>query len=227
MRNKIKSRKISGGVYSFLRMVFLNVEILLSVNLVKMQIPPMIVWVSHSFLILFRDKRSLRFSALTSVGAFFVLWGIFVYSCTFIGHSNCDNDIKERLYSEIKTLIQCHNVTRFYVGTHGKFDVYTYQTLCKLEKVYDIDVLVVLSRLGSIPISFEGANTIYPEILDKTPHKYRIIKRNHYMIDKSQFMICYINHTFSNTYNFVKRAVDKKLNIINLGKFDLGYLRMT
>ena len=42
------------------------------------------------------------------------------------------------------------------------------------------------------------------------------------MIKNSDFIICYIDHTFSNTYNFVKLAVNKKLHIINLGKLDLN-----
>lgn len=145
-----------------------------------------------------------------------------MYSCTFIGHSNCDPEIKTELYRTVEKLIREHNVTTFYVGTHGKFDYYAYQVLRELEKIHNIEVLIVLSHLISVPDYCKGAKTIFPDSVAKSPYKYAIIKRNEYMIEKSQFMICCIDHTFSNTYNFVKKAIRKKLHIINLGKFDLN-----
>ena len=145
-----------------------------------------------------------------------------MYSCTFIGHRNCDESICKRLYDAIEYLITEHNVTTFYVGTHGSFDCLTYKVLCDLEKSYDIEVLVVLSYINTIPSYCKSAKTIFPCTVEKTPYKYAIIKRNQYMIEKSQFMICYINHTFSNTYNFVKQAINKKIYIVNLGELSLN-----
>ncbi len=144
-----------------------------------------------------------------------------MYSCTFIGHSDCDSNIKEKLYSAIENLIVEKNVSTFYVGTHGRFDYYAYKALCELEKIYKIKVLVVLSHLSSIPDYCKGAKAIFPESVEKVPYKYAIIKRNQYMIENSEFMICYINHSFSNTYNFVKLAINKKLYLINLGNMKL------
>lgn len=144
-----------------------------------------------------------------------------MYSCTFIGHSNCDESIKEKLYSAIEKLIKEHNVTTFYIGTHGNFDFYAYTVLCKLEKIYNIKILVVLAYLNRIPTYCDNAKTVFPEELEKIPYKYVIYNRNIYMIKNSDFMICYINNTLSNTYNFVKSAISKNLHIINLGKINL------
>lgn len=145
-----------------------------------------------------------------------------MYSCTFIGHSSCDPQIKTKLYSTIEKLIKEHNVTTFFVGTHGDFDYYAYMALCELEKIYDIEILVVLSRLDKAPFYCDTSKTIFPDMVAKSPFKYAIIKRNQYMISRSQFMICYINNTFTNTYTFVKLALNKKLQLINIGKFDLN-----
>ena len=143
-----------------------------------------------------------------------------MYSCTFIGHRDCDKSIKEKLYLAIEKLINENNVTTFYVGTHGYFDYYAYKALCELEKICNIKILVVLSHLNNIPDYCKGAKTVFPESVEKSPYKYAIIKRNEYMIKNSEFMICFINHTFSNTYNFVKLAIDKHRHIINLGKLN-------
>lgn len=153
---------------------------------------------------------------------FLFLRVILLYSCTFIGHSDCTPEIKVRLYSSIERLIKEYNVTTFYVGTHGKFDYYAYIILCELEKNYDINILVVLAYLNNIPDYFDRTKTVFPESVEKAPPKYAIIRRNYYMIEKSQFMICYIDDNFSNSYKFIKNAVSKKINIINLGKFDLN-----
>lgn len=147
---------------------------------------------------------------------------ISLHCCTFIGHSDCNPEITSKLYDTIEKLIKDYNVTTFYVGTHGKFDYYSYTTLCELEKIYKINILVVISHLNNIPEYCNSKNTVFPEAVQKTPYKYAIIARNNYMIDKSEFIICYIEHTFSNTYKFVKTAIGKKLNIINLGQFDLN-----
>lgn len=145
-----------------------------------------------------------------------------MYSCTFIGHSDCSADIKAELYRTVEMLIREQNVTTFYVGTHGNFDFYAYQVLLELQKIYKIEVLIVISHLTSVPDYCKSAKTIFPDIVAKSPYKYAIIKRNEYMIKNSQFIICCIDHLFSNTYNFVKTAIHKNLHIINIGEFNLN-----
>ncbi len=147
-----------------------------------------------------------------------------MYSCTFIGHSDCYNyeSVEEKLYLAIERLIVEKSVSTFYVGTHGRFDKYAYMVLCELEKIYQIKVFVVLSHMHTIPEYCTNAKLLYPESVKKTPYKFAIVKRNEYMIKNSQFMICYINNSFSNTYNFVKLALNKKLEIVNLGEFEIS-----
>lgn len=68
---------------------------------------------------------------------------------------------------------------------------------------------------------YDIKKTLFPDILEKTPLKFAINKRNLYMIEKSQYMICCIDNTYSNAYTFVKAAMRKKLSIINIGKYNL------
>ena len=73
-----------------------------------------------------------------------------------------------------------------------------------MKKIYKIEVLIVLSHLiSAVPDYCKSAKTIFPDTVAKSPYRYAIIKRNEYMIKNSQFMICYINNTFSNTYNLL------------------------
>lgn len=140
-------------------------------------------------------------------------------SCTFMGHSNCSQDVRNSLYKTIERLIICENVNTFYVGTQGQFDRYVYDVLCQLENAYDIDVKVVLAYLNQKARDsyYDTDKTVFPEVLDKTPLRFAISKRNLYMIEQSQYMVCYVNNTFSNSYKFEQRAKCFNLQIINIG----------
>lgn len=140
-------------------------------------------------------------------------------SCTFIGHRDCPQEIKDKLYATIEELIVCHNVNMFYVGTQGSFDRYVYSTLCLLEKKYDISVVVVLAYLNKfVGVYYDISKTVFPCELDSVPYRYAIIKRNEYMIRHAQYMVCYVNNNVSNSHKFVATAKKLGLHIINLGK---------
>ena len=44
--------------------------------------------------------------------------------CTFFGHKDCPDSIKERLWETLKELIVNHHVDMFYVGNQGRFDAF-------------------------------------------------------------------------------------------------------
>lgn len=67
--------------------------------------------------------------------------------CTFIGHRECPQDIKDVLYTNIEKLIINFGVKVFYVGTQGRFDRYVYDTLCLLKNKYNVKIVVVLAYL--------------------------------------------------------------------------------
>ena len=141
-------------------------------------------------------------------------------ACTFIGHGDCTDAIQDSLFATIEQLIIHEKVSVFYVGTHGNFDRLAYDALCRLETIYPIKTIVVLAYLDrDHDRTYPTHKTLFPPILDITPKRYAIIKRNQYMIDNSQYCICYINHTFSNSYQFARYATNKDLKIIHLGKY--------
>ena len=52
--------------------------------------------------------------------------------CTFFGHGDADEEIKEKLERAIVSLIISNGVNMFYVGTHGNFDKMVYSILAEL-----------------------------------------------------------------------------------------------
>ena len=139
-------------------------------------------------------------------------------SCTFIGHHDCPYDIKDKLSLKIESLIVNRNVRTFYVGTHGRFDELVYSVLCDLEIKYDIKFFVVLAYLSSSGNKiYDTEKTMFPEELCNTIKRYAIIKRNEYMIKNSDYLVCYANDTFSNTYKFIEYAKHRGIKVFNLG----------
>ena len=57
---------------------------------------------------------------------------------------------------------------------------------------------------------------IYPEI-EKTPLKFAVIKRNKWVINKSDFLIAYVEHNWGGAYKTLEYAKKKKhMQIINI-----------
>ena len=142
-----------------------------------------------------------------------------MYSCTFIGHHNAPETIKPYLKSQIINLIKNQNVNTFYFGTHGNFDFMVKKTLTALQRDYpQINIHEVFAYLPPKDEFCDYTNTIYPDI-EKVPLKYAITERNKWMIKNSDYLICYVTNTTTNSYNFLYFARKKNKKIINL--FDM------
>lgn len=147
-----------------------------------------------------------------------------MYACTFLGHRDCSKDIKEKLIFEIENLIVNEKVNAFYMGTQGGFDRLVYECLCELEEKYEIKTLVVLAYLNREDdlTYYDTEKTIFPDCLTKTPPRFAISKRNDYMLKKSDYLICYLDNKFSNTYELVLKAIKRNKKIINLGRLTIN-----
>ena len=151
-----------------------------------------------------------------------------MYVCAFIGHSDCPESVKEKLFLEIENLIVNEKVNIFYVGTQGAFDRLVYEVLCELEKEYKIIINVALAYLNREDefTYYDTEKTVFPDCLTKTPPRFAISKRNDYMLQNSDYLICFLNHQFSNTYEFVLKAVKKNKKIINSGNLSINHIEV-
>ena len=138
--------------------------------------------------------------------------------CSFIGHRDCPNDIIPSLYKTIEFLIKEKNVDKFYVGTHGNFDFIAEKVLNEILKTYNfIEYKKVLAYMPIIKDeNLDYNNTIFIEGLEVVHPKVAIIKRNRWMINNSDFLICYVNQKITNAYSFMKYAKNRGKTIINI-----------
>lgn len=143
--------------------------------------------------------------------------------CTFLGHRDCYDLDFVILLNAVEKLIK-DGVNTFYVGHQGRFDDMVLKCLIKLYKRYPhITFSVVLAYM---PTQKPVTNTyfeysIYPEGLETCPLRFAIDRRNNWMINKADYCLCYINHSWGGAYKFAQKAKQKGLTIINLGSIKL------
>ncbi len=142
--------------------------------------------------------------------------------CTFIGHRDTPKSIEPILRTTIKNLIIENGVNEFYVGTHRTFDNVVLQLLKQLAtELPEIKYNKVLAYLPTHKVDEEDySNTIYPDGLEKIPPKFAIKKRNEYMIENSDFVVCYVTQNITNAVAFLKFAKRKGKIVINIANND-------
>ena len=148
-------------------------------------------------------------------------------SCSCFGHNkiNVFKHLKEKLMSIFKELISKENVKYFYFGGFGEFDDLCHSIITELKNEYpEMYRIFCLSdprhqRLSKRPKWLKDED--YEEItyLDLNFDYWysRIYYRNCEIIDRSDFVIFYVNHTEqSGAYKALQYAKRKKKQIINV-----------
>ena len=138
--------------------------------------------------------------------------------CTFFGHRECYGLEENRLLQAIENLIG-QGVDTFYVGNHGGFDGMVHACLKRLSKQYShIHYCVVLAYLPMEKREYDDfSDAIHPEGIELGPPKFAIQRRNQWMIQQSDYCLCYITHMWGGAYQFVRQAKHRGLHVINLG----------
>lgn len=137
--------------------------------------------------------------------------------CTFFGHKDTPKEIEPILRSTLVDLIENKNVTVFYVGNNGNFDIMVRRQLEDLSKTYPIKYSVVLAYLPGKNNKYDNLiNTIYPEGIETVPKRFAISWRNKWMIQQSDIVVTYVTHNFGGAAQFKTIADNQKKILINL-----------
>ena len=138
--------------------------------------------------------------------------------CTFFGHRDTPTEIEPILYSALIDLIENKKTDTFYVGNNGNFDRMAEKNLRKLKEIYpQIMYYIVLAYFPHHSNNYtDYSNTIFPEELENIFPRFAIIKRNDWMLNKSDYVVTYVKYTASNYALFVEKAKRKGKKIIAL-----------
>lgn len=139
-------------------------------------------------------------------------------TCTFFGHRECPDTIKPALRKTIEMLITDHGVENFYVGNQGQFDACVRSTLRQLKIEYpNIRYAVVLAYMPVRRSEFDDfTDTVFPEGLETVHPRYAIDRRNKWMLERTDFVICCIQHPWGCAAQYVQAAVRQGKTVIDL-----------
>ena len=139
--------------------------------------------------------------------------------CTFFGHRDCPETVRQRLKSVLVELITNNNVTTFYVGNQGQFDAYVRNELQKIQQEYpQINYAVVLAYMPCKEIDYtDHSNTLLPEDIEDVPPRYAISWRNNWMLKQADYVVAYVTHSWGGAAQYTKKAEKQGKTVINLG----------
>lgn len=117
-------------------------------------------------------------------------------------------------------MIAEHGVNVFYVGNNGQFDHLVAAVLRELKsRNPQISYSIVLAYLPEREKEYNQLSyteTIYPEGLEYTPPRFAISKRNQWMVQQSDYVIAYVEHSIGGAAQFTEHARKKHKTVINL-----------
>ena len=120
-----------------------------------------------------------------------------VNRCFFIGRADTTEDIFPGLSIAIEQQIEQHDVTEFYVGNNGHFDVLVFRALRAAKRRYPYIhcYLVLVYHSGDVqsdpPAGMDG---IYYPLMESVPPRFAIPRTNRAMIDQCNVLIATAGH---------------------------------
>lgn len=115
-----------------------------------------------------------------------------------------------------------------YLGGYGSFDAFARKCGRKYQKTHPNTKLILITPYMTIEYQKNHLNDqkdqydaiLYPE-LENVPPKFAISHRNRWMVEKADYVIASITHSWGSTYQTYRYAKKKQKPMINLTGKDL------
>lgn len=146
------------------------------------------------------------------------------YRVCMFGHRSFDKHLRiDKYLTRTLREMMTDNFVEVYVGRNGEFDIYATSVLKRLQK--DIgrensEIICVLPYTNKDIDLFARYydSIIIPECLNNTHPKNAITKRNKWMVENTDLVICYVENKCGGAYNALKHAERLGKSIINLAE---------
>lgn len=138
---------------------------------------------------------------------------------SFVGHREVADEPQVRRWLEdtVQKLIQ-EGADTFYLGGYGQFDRLAADIVWKAKEQYlqirSYLVIPYLNRSYDTAL-FDG--TLYPP-LEQVPQQLAIIKRNEYMVNRSDVVVAYVLYSFGGAAQTLRYAEQRKKRIIRFSQ---------
>lgn len=155
-----------------------------------------------------------------------------VKTCAGFGHSDVYEDISLYLHNAVQTAIEL-GCEEFLCGGMGAFDrkfagavrrakIKNPEKNIKLTLVIPYFTKELQDNRDFYSCLFD--EIVFPEELEGVYPKSAIVKRNRWMVDKSEMIISYIKYEFGGAYNTIRYAQKKNKYIVNTKSNKLSFI---
>lgn len=132
------------------------------------------------------------------------------------------NNIEQQLKVVIRDLIS-QGIDEFWLCEQGTFDCMARLALKELKKGISGISLCLLpayrpSQAKMEWIDTQGYDVIYPDKVANAPPQVAILRRNDYIAQNADYIVCYITRNSGGAYRAVQTARKYKKKIINLAE---------
>ena len=146
------------------------------------------------------------------------------YVVTLFGHRDlCEHDrVEKLLYDILHKLIENKQFVEVYIGRNGEFDVFAASVVKRVKKAFGSEKCSLTLVLPYTVRDIEFYEKYYddiiiPDIVNVYP-KAAISKRNRFMVEQCDLLICYVEHDKGGAYTALKYANKLSKKVINLAK---------
>lgn len=149
------------------------------------------------------------------------------YTVSFFGHRQIENalTVESRLESIIRDLLVEKAYVEFLVGRNGEFDLLVASTVLRLKRTVRNDNSSLVLVLPYLTAEYANDQASFDHYYDEVEvsgaavqghFKAAIQTRNREMIDRSDLVLCCIQHRSGGAYRSVQYAVKHGKQILNL-----------
>ncbi|MBE7088658.1 MAG: DUF1273 family protein [Clostridiales bacterium] len=149
------------------------------------------------------------------------------YGCSFSGHRLVGTDLDLNLLCRvIENLINFRGVTNFFCGMAKGFDLIAGECVIKLKEKYpNIKLFACVPHQGQADYYCAEDKRRYAEILHScneiftlSTHYYNgcMLYRDRYMVERTQFLVCFLREKKGGTFYTYNYAKKKGLQIIEV-----------
>lgn len=150
-----------------------------------------------------------------------------IYTVTFIGHRYIDrfSFVEEKVEKLVRELISSKAYVDFLVGRDGDFDQIVSSTVLRVKKrVFDANsslIWVMPYETAEYRDNVESFEEYYDEVelcQDSASAHFKgaIQKRNRYMVDRANLLICYVENESGGAYQTMQYALKAGKKVINI-----------
>ena len=157
-----------------------------------------------------------------------------IYTVSLFGHRNLLNPLsaEEHLEREVYKILKSHSYVNFLTGHTGEFDLMAALTIRRVMRTYsriNCSLTLVLPYQNSnVENHKDSFLNLYDEIeicsasVDAY-YKSAFQIRNQNMVDRSDLVLCYIEHESRGAYQSIRYAQQQKCQIINLAEGEIFF----